>query len=78
MSSPLSFIEDQLAHRAELVSSIEMMENHLADPQGSSRFGMLENSKDVTPESIAALQEQLAEIDESIERMKRGNVATAD
>ena len=73
MSSPRTFIEDQLARRAELLRSIEMMENHLANPKASPSFGMLEDSKDVTPARIAALREQVAEIDDSVDRMRRGN-----
>ena len=63
MASPLTHIEDLMSRREQLVSSVELMENHLADPQRSPKFGMLENSEDVTEERIADLKRQIAEID---------------
>ncbi len=73
MSSPMVYIEEQLALRESLARSVELMENHLGDPQRSPRFGMLESSEDVTEERVAELKEQIADIDARIERLRSGN-----
>ena len=73
MATPLTYIEEQLALREDMAKSIELMENHLADPQRSPRFGMLKDSKDVTVKRISELKEQIADIDARIERLRSGN-----
>jgi predicted trehalose synthase len=74
MTTPLPFIEEKLAERAQLESQLHMMENHLADPQRSPSFGTHQNYEDTTQANIDDVKRRIAEIDELIERMRRGNV----
>ena len=73
MSSPLVFLEEQVALRASLAEQVKLMENHLADPQRSPSFGTLKNSEPTTVESIATVKAQIEEIDARIERLRAGN-----
>lgn len=50
------------------------MENHLADPQRSPSFGTHHNFADTTQANIDDTKRRIAEIEELIEHMGRGNV----
>ena len=73
MATPLTYIEDQLALREELVKSVELMENHLAEPHRTPSVGFHAGGESITAESLARVKEQIAEIDERIERLRVGN-----
>jgi len=73
MTSPLVFIEEQLALRADMVSRLEMMKNHIANPGSDGSIGIGIDYEDVTEETVADLEARIADIDERVERMRSGN-----
>ena len=73
MTSPLVFIEEQLAFKADMVSRLEMMKNHLANPGSSGATGVGINYEDVTERAVADLEAQIADIDQRVEGMRSGN-----
>ena len=74
MSTPLTFIAEQLALREDLARRVEMMKNHLAVPQRDPHFGIGVNYEDITPEAIERLEGQIADIDARVERFREGNI----
>ena len=73
MSSPKVFIEEQLALRADMASRLDMMKKHLSNPGSSGAIGLGINYEDVTEAAVADLEARIADIDNRIERMRRGN-----
>jgi hypothetical protein len=73
MSSPKVFIEEQLALRTGLVTQLEQMENHLAEPRRSPSFGTHRNFEQATEQSIEWVKEKIADIDARIARLESVN-----
>jgi hypothetical protein len=73
MSSPKSFIEEQLALRADMESRLDMMKKHLAQPGSTGSIGAARNYEDITEEAVADLEARIADIDERVGRMRAGN-----
>jgi hypothetical protein len=73
MTYPKVFIEEQLALRADMVSRVEMMKRHLTNPGSEGSIGVGMNYDDVTEETVADLEAKIADIDERVERLRRGN-----
>jgi predicted phage gp36 major capsid-like protein len=76
-SSPLVFIEEQLARREEIVQRIEMMKNHLAGASENA-IGSGEDYVDVTQREIEKLEAEVADIDTRIARLRDGKASESD
>jgi hypothetical protein len=73
LATPLTFIEDKLAEKAQLEEQLRRLENHIADPQRSPSMGSHHNFEDTTQANIDDTKRRIAEIDEMVARMRRGN-----
>jgi predicted phage gp36 major capsid-like protein len=71
MSSPLVYLDELTARKAELSSRIEMMENHLAG-KDTQVVGSWRDTKDVTEQDVENLKAELAHIEKEIERVSSG------
>jgi hypothetical protein len=74
MTSPKTFIEEQLALRADMASRLDMMKRHLSNPGSSGSITIGINFEDVTEETVADLEAKIAEVDERLDRLRHGNV----
>jgi len=74
MTTPVPFIREKLAEKAELEDQLRIMENQLAkQAQRLPSFGTHHNFKATSREDIVEVKRRIAEIDQIAERMRRGN-----
>jgi len=57
-----------------MVSRMEMMKRHLENPGSRGSIGVGRNYEDVTEETVADLEAKITDIDDRLDRLRRGNV----